>query len=247
MLKSFHPRARRTLANGLFVGIAGLCAAHAARAADPMTEAMQQAYAPYRAALFRTNGGSAAEALAALGEARQAWQAVVRRYGEQAPSPYDRDGSRAQSLAAVDGLYEHAARQIEAGRLPEAHETLEGVREQLAELRHRNGVVSYSDAMNAYHAQMEKVLKEAPAQLAAPEARLNLVAQTGVLAYLARRLDSEAPDSLRQAPEFKGLLKAVGDSVERLQSALHAGQAEAAKEALKGLKKPYSQLFLKFG
>lgn len=255
MTSNFHPTVKPAGRRGRRLGAAGrsllLLALGAglgpAWSADALTEDVQQAYAPYRVALFRTNGGSAAEARVALDEARKAWQAVQARYATQAPSPYDRDPRRAETLSEVADIYARAARQVEEAQLAEAHETLEAVRDRLADLRHRNGTVTFSDAMNAYHAQMERLLKEAPAQLEVADRRMDLVAQTGVLAYLAARLSAEASESLRRTPEFAAQLKAVEESVTRLQSALHAGRVEAAREALGRLKKPYSQLFLKFG
>ena len=218
-----------------------------ARAADPLTDAMQQAYAPYRAALFRTNSGAQAESAAAVAKAREAWQALDARFAAQPPAPYDRDPALKDSLAAVGKVYERAAAQVDAKQLPEAHETLEAARDLMAELRRRNGVVVYSDHMNAYHAQMEHVLESGPKLLAAPDGLLPLAGEAGALGYLAQRLSTEAPSTQRANAEFGPLLQGVLDAVARLQEALRAQDREAAKAALGQLKKPYSQLFLKFG
>lgn len=218
-----------------------------AHAADAATEAMQSAYAPYRVALFRSNGTSQAEAQQALEQARQAWQAVIDRFAAQPPAPYDRDAAFASTLREVASVYERAAGQIQAGQLPQAHQTLEAARDLLAALRQRNGVVVFSDAMNAYHAQMELVLIEGPAKLSAPQGWTWLQAQVGVLDDLSRRLHGQAPDALRQQAEFNTLLQDLDASVRRLVQAVQAQDGAAAKEALGRLKAPYSKLFLKFG
>jgi len=218
-----------------------------AQAADAFTDAAQAAYAPYRAALFRTNSGSAAEATEAVAQASAAWQTVVDRYGRQAPPPYDRDPAFAATLAQVGEVYRRAAAEVAEGRLPVAHETLEASRDLQADLRRRNGVVVYSDHMNAYHAAMEQVLIDGARLLAGPHGPMLLMAQVGVLEHLATRLGDEAPEAMRAQPGFAPSLAAVRQSVDRLKTALLAGDTAATQDAIKSLKGPYSRMFLAFG
>lgn len=213
-------------------------------AADPVTDAMQQAYAPYRAALFKTNSNAPAEAQQAIEQAQKTWTALTTRFGKAPAAPYDRDAGFAQSLSQVSLVYERAAGQIAKGQLADAHATLEEAREVMAELRHRNNVVVYSDHMNAYHAQMEHLLETGDKLLAAPRGLLELTAQVGALDYLAQRLSSEAPAELKKNDAVVAQLKQVDQSVAALKAALLAQDAGATKTALGKLKAPYSKLFL---
>lgn len=216
-------------------------------AADPATDAMQAAYAPYRVALFRTNSGAQRESALALATASQAWQAVVDRFAAQPPAPYDRDAQFAATLARVGAVYARASVQIDEQHLGEAHETLEQARELVAQLRRRNGVQVYSDHMNAYHAEMEQLLAAGPQELAAPKGWMWLMARVGTLDYLARRLRSEAPADLLAQPDFPPLLQALEASVADLRAAALEGNLAATRQAMGQLKAPYSKLFLKFG
>jgi hypothetical protein len=216
-------------------------------AGDALTDAMTSAYAPYRAALFRTNGQSQPEAEQAIVQARRSWQSLTQTFGQSAPSPYDRDTRLPSTLAKVAAVYEKAEGEIRSGQLERAHETLEAARELMSELRQRNGVVSFSDHMNAYHAQMELLLNDGPALAGQSAGLLKLLGQAGALEYLARRLRSESPAALRADAEFERSLTAVEQSVGALMQALLAQDGTQAREALGRLKKPYSQLFLKFG
>ncbi len=218
-----------------------------AQAADPVTAAMTEAYAPYRAALFRTNGKAQAESEQAMAQARQAWQSIIDRFAVKPPIPYDRDPAFRASLDAVARVYEQAAGEVGQGKLPQAHETLEQARDIMAELRRRNGVVVFSDHMNAYHAEMEHVLEQGPAMTGSPQAMLTLVQRVGVLDYLAKRLRSEAPKALQNDAEFGTALQALEASVSTLQRAAMNQDVAAAREALDRLKGPYSRMFLKFG
>ena len=229
------------------VAVVALLAATSVLAADAATEAMQAAYAPYRAALFKTSGTSGPESEKALQQARQAWSRVVADFAARPPAPYDRDAAFAASLAEVSAVYARASEQIASDQLGAAHETLEQARDILSDLRRRNNVVVFSDHMNAYHAEMERVLVDGTAMLAQPGGNARLVAMSGALAYLSQRLAAEAPPAYAKNEEFAALVAGVQKSVADLQTALYGGDRSAAQEAVRKLKPPYARLFLKFG
>ena len=227
--------------------IAAALASAPSRAADVVTDAMQAAYAPYRAALFRTNSKAQAESEQAVAAARGQWRALSERFAAVPPPPYDRDAAFAQTLQQVAEVYAKAEAQIAARQLAEAHETLERARDLLADLRRRNGVVVFSDHMNAYHEQMEQVLSEGVKSLAQPGGMIALAGRAGVLDYLAQRLRHEAPPAQAADAEFAALVGALHGSVAALRSAIAHQDEAAAREAIGKLKGPYSRLFLKFG
>ena len=216
-------------------------------AADPVTDALQKAYVPYRAALFKTNAGQAGESADALKQAQQAWAQVTQLLKSQSTVPYANDALLARTLTGVEEHYAKAAQQVAAGQLPQAHDTLEGVRDLLSELRRQNQVIVYSDHMNAYHEAMENALTIDTATLDRPEARMAAMAHAGVLAYLADQLQAKAPASLLAQAEFQQLLAAVRKSVAQWKAALLQQDAAAARAAQTQLKGPYSKLFLHFG
>jgi hypothetical protein len=228
-------------------GLAAALATTPAWAADAVTDAIQAAYAPYRTALFRTNSNAQAASEQAMAGTRQAWQNIVERFAARPPPPYDRDAGFAATLAQVGAIYAQAEEQVRGKQLTQAHATLEMARELMAELRRRNGVVTYSDHMNAYHTEMERLLGDTAALLAAPQAALQLMARAGALDVLARRLRSEAPAELRRDPEFMPLLQALEASVAALRDAALGQDPVAMRKAADMLKMPYSKLFLRFG
>lgn len=225
----------------------GLLASFAAVAADPVTDAMNQAYAPYRVVLFRTNSQAQAESEQTIRQARKAWASVIERYSAHPPFPYAGDASFGTSLSAVAQVYDKAAEEIDLKKLSQAHETLEQARDLMADLRRRNGVIVFSDHMNAYHSEMEYLLEHGKMLLSSQRDLLQLTERVGVLNYLAGKLRSEADQKLLENPEFVSGLKALENSVAELRKAALGQDAEALRAALGQLKKPYSLLFLKFG
>ncbi len=219
----------------------------AAQASDAFTDAMTQAYGPYRVALFKTNSNSQAESSQAIAQAQQSWNQLRSQFGVKPPAPYDRDGKFMASLDDVVKVYAKAGEQAAANQLTAAHETLEAARDIMAELRRRNQVIVYSDHMNAYHAEMEEVLINGPKILAQPNGLMKLTAMAGALDYLSKKLTQEAPAGLANDPEFDALVKPVLKSVADLQGALLTQDAQKVKEAMGKVKQPYSKFFLKFG
>jgi hypothetical protein len=218
-----------------------------AHAADPVTDLMQAANAPYRMALYKTNGKVQEEAQQAVVQAQQAWNKLSLQVGAKPAAPYDRDPAFAASVAQASKVYEQALKEVSAGQLGDAHNTLEQVRDIMADMRQRNNVVVFSDHMNAYHSQMEVIMVHGNETLAQPKGMLLLTAQTGALTYLAKQLEAQAPADLAKNAEFVGLLKAVRQSVSNLEEALFNQDLAATKEATGKLKGPYSKLFAKFG
>ena len=216
-------------------------------AADPVTDAMQVAYAPYRVALFRTNSNAQAESVQAIAQSQQAWTKLTEQYSAKPPAPYDRDSAFAASLAEVSNVYALAAQEAANNQLTKAHETLEKARDIMAEMRRRNQVVIFSDHMNAYHSEMENVLINGPKILSQSNGMQQLTAMVGTLSYLAKRLITEAPANYASNEDFGESAKAVTKSVSDLQDALFSQDATAVKAALAKVKVPYSKFFLNFG
>lgn len=215
--------------------------------AGPVAEfeaAMRGAYADYRAALFTTNAGKPDASVTAVAVFRQKWAALVAANPE-APPQYADDSTYAATLAEVAATADAAAGEVAAGDLPKAHETLEAIRFQIGGLHERNGIVGFSDRMNAYHARMEEVLGRDYGGFDA--AGLGALREdAAVLAWLAADIKAHPPAEASD-PAYGTLLDGLVDSVTSLADAARNGDAAAAKSALGGLKAPYSKLFLKFG
>lgn len=197
---------------------------------------LRSAYGDYRTALFATNMGKADESKASLGKFSEAWAGLA---AQPAPPQYVDDGGYGATLQAVTAIAGKATAEAEAGELPKAHATLEGIRDQIGDLHIRNGLYGISDRMNAYHARMEEVLGMDPADA------LHVRAEAAVLEFLLADIGAHPPKEADDS--FKALFGSVEASVAKLMSASESGDAAEVKAAIGGLKAPYSKFFLKFG
>jgi hypothetical protein len=217
--------------------------------AGPVTDfetAYGEMYAGYRSALFATNSGSADKSIAALQGLEKQWGTLVATYGETPPPHYEADPKWGDTIADVSENIAKASEAVAKGNLPESHETLEAVREAFSALHARNGVETFSDRMNAYHAEMERILG---LDLAALDAtgKQTLLEHSAILAYLAQDILAAPPANAEGNADYASLSAAMQASVDQLVTAARAGDEAAIKAAVGGLKVPYSKFFLKFG
>jgi hypothetical protein len=213
-------------------------------AADPLTDAIERIYPDYRTALFRTNTGPPEAALTAIRATRTAWQGLSARFSQPLPRPYaTEEGWPALSTRVAILLGEAEAATL-AGRLPAAHEALEEIRDLLGTLRARNGVFTFSDAMNAYHEEMERAV---PLAIETDDKTAELRELAGVLLYLAGRLQAAAPAALKGDADFAALDGANRAAAETFRTAVRGGDPAAIRWAAQNLRPAYSRLFLRFG
>lgn len=205
---------------------------------------LRQTYASYRMALFATNSGNKDKTETAIGDFDKSWGEIVARYGPTPPPQYQDDPEWSATLAKVSEAIAKAKGLADDGQLDHSHEVLEHIRDAIGSLHERNGIETFSDRMNAYHAKMEQVIG---LSVTGDGTGQRLLEQAAVLAYLADDMLAAPPAEANGNVEFTGLSAAVEKSVAELQAAVRAGDAAAMKAAISGLKKPYSKLFLKFG
>jgi hypothetical protein len=232
----------------LMIAVAALVALVAAPvSAGPFRAAeddMRDAYALYRAALFRTNQNDAVGSRETIAAFRAKWAGLSATWARQAPPQYSDDPALGTTLAEVAATVEEAAKLVEAGRIPESHEVLERIRDQIAALRMRNGVHSISDPVNLYHQQMEKIVRGAydgftAAGLAA------LREDLAVLDHLATELAKPGP--WNRPAGVDAALPPIRASIAAVRTAIAGTDREALHAAIKALKPPFARMFLQFG
>ena len=205
--------------------------------------ALRGVYGQYRVALFATNTGNAAKSAEAIAAFDKGWTGLAAQI--TAAPQYADDPAVPATLAAVTSHAAHAAEAVAAGNLPEAHEALEGIRAEIGSLHARNGISTFSDRMNAYHATMEEVLAVDPAKLDAAGMEM-LAEKVGVLAYWATDIATNpAPEAAD--PAYQPLADAFQASVASIVQAVRAGDTAAITAALPTLKPAYSKFFVQFG
>ncbi len=201
---------------------------------------LADAHADYRAALFQTNQKNKQATEASLAAFQAKWLALSAAWRQSPPPQYADDPRLSETLADVARTSEEAQKLAASGDLAQSHDLLERIREGIGSLRGRNGVLSFSDRMNAYHEVMEHLLE---AKDASPG---EIAEQAAVLAYLAKAIGDNAPKTPDMAA-FEAAFGPMQASVAALRTAARSGDRSAIDTARKALKPAYSRLFLRFG
>ena len=197
---------------------------------------LRDVYGSYRVALFATNSGKRDASAKAVEGFLTGWTVLS---AQAVPPQYADDPHFIDVMEKVATIAEASQAKISENKLGEAHEVLEGIRDEISALHMRNGISSFSDRMNAYHAQMETVIG-----LAASDAGTVREA-AAILAYLFDDLHKRPPADM--GPDFEELLAAVAASIKALRTAALTGDETQIRTAIGQLKAPYSRLFVKYG
>lgn len=239
---------KRTLLSGVTAMIltVGVVSAACAGPVSEFEANYRAMYASYRTALFATNAGDPARATEALTRFADEWSALTAAYGAAPPPQYADDPLWSETIAVVTTSVDEAVSSVAAGKLPEAHEILEGTRESFSELHARNGIETFSDRMNAYHAEMEVILGMDAGALDAANMP-TLLENAGVLAYLAQDVLAAPPPEAEGNDQFAELAGAFDASVAAFVGAVRAADIPAIQAAVANLKPAYSKFFLNFG
>lgn len=215
--------------------------------AGPMQDFEKQlnsAYAHYRAALLQTNMKNKEATEAAIAAFEKGWSEIAARKASPPPQ-YADDAKWGETLEQVAKVLAVAKAEAASGDLTKSHNTLEAIRELIGDLRLRNGIMSFSDRINAYHEHMEHVVQGSYGSDAEGLARLR--EDVAVLSALAKDVEKFKPPALAGDDGFKQALAGMMSSVTSLQSAARAGQVDKIPELRKALKPAYSKLFAKYG
>ncbi len=211
--------------------------------AGPFTDGearLSDAYADYRAALFQTNQHNKQATEASLASFQAKWLALTTEWRQLPPPQYADDPRLVETLSEVARTGEEALKLAASGDLARSHDALEKIRDSIGSLRSRNGVLTFSDRMNAYHEVMEHLLE---AKDASPG---EIGEQAAVLAYLAKAIGENAPKTADKSA-FEAAFGPLQASVDALRTAARSGDRAAIEASRKGLKPAYSRLFLRFG
>ncbi len=220
----------------------------AAETPNGFQAAVDAAYPNFRMAWFYTRTLNPAMAGMELGEFRHAWKTIIARYRAAPPKSYKKDPSWAASLDRVSQISAQAAKQIDAGGGREVGKVLEGIRDELGALRHRNGIELFSDLVNALGREVatlsdlrRRTDNLTPAVLSAYRASASrLTAQI-------KRIRAGAPPHLASDPGFRASIEGNFKSIAKLDRGLARAHLRAIKGSVSSIRADYVLLFIRYG
>ncbi len=202
-----------------------------------------------RTAAFYLRTDNPAVAGFELDEMTDKWRAVVARFGSAPPDAFADDPAWRQALGRIGEALATARGAASEGDAEAGQAALAAVRGELATLRQRNNVWTFSDCIDEIAAQMSGLwrYRHAPPDLASTEVANRVKAQIGVLSYLFTRCRERAPRTLVGNAEFEHLIDGSLESLSRMWATVDGRDAQAFVSYLRGLRSFERLLFLRFG
>ncbi len=225
----------------------------AGQSSDQFQAKFQEWNTLYKQALVGTNrpDARADTLLLTTNDALAAWVALLGRFYETAPSVYAADANWQRDLATVTGYLEIARRLLASGRVMQAHRALGPVRSVLLDLRRRNGIAYYGDALFEYHNVMEAACDPIIADpRSATQAALPTIAGLVREARTAwqRVLDfGFTPVGEGEREKHRELVAGETKAVQQLEAAVRSGNLASITSAAQEVKAYYRALYLAFG
>jgi hypothetical protein len=212
-------------------------------------KASAEAYRPYRGAVVYLHTGNAGIAALALEEMAERWARVCGRYRARPPPAFAADPSWRASLDEVSRRIEEARARIEAGDAAGAGAILGPIRTVLGDLRRRNGVVTFSDRIDAFSAALESlwVHRDDPPDLSDAGVVARLAAQARALREALETVHKDVPAALAGDPQLHRLLEGSRTAAGRLEQAIDGGDRELFIGTLRELRSFEQILWLNFG
>jgi hypothetical protein len=221
-------------------------------AADPLEdflEAKQNTYRYYRSAWFYLRTGNIDLAALELSFFVRGWDEIQSRFSEAPPGPFAEDPLWGGGLAEIGAMAIDGMTALESADAEAAKASLEGIPSVMAEIRARNGVVTFSDTVDALTQAMDSLWRYRSEPPDFSEKATVTILGEGVARLRAAfdRLRDEAPDEVAFDDQFMRLVNDSDAAMDRLQDAVDARDQNALVNALRELRSFERLLWLNFG
>lgn len=239
---------RFALALALFAALA-LPAVARAEGTAAFLEASAEAYAPYRGAMAYLHTGNHGLAGLALDAMAARWAGLCDRFWDQPPEGFAKDPAWRASLDGITGRIAAARAKLEAGDADGAETALGPVRADLGNLRRRNGIVTFSDRVDAFSVAMETmwVHRRTPPDMADPRTIAALDEQARLLRQALVNVAAEPPASTAADPQFRRLIAGSFESVGTIDRAIETQDRALLIGALREIRSSERLLWMNFG
>ena len=212
-------------------------------------EAAAEAYAPYRGAMSYLHTGNVGLAALALDAMAARWAGLNERFRNQPPAAFAEDPAWRASLDEVTGRVADARAKLEAGDSEGAETALKPIRAALGDLRRRNGIVTFSDRIDAFSATMTAIWvhRRNPPDMTDPQALATLAGQARALRQALDEVAAGPPVEIAGDSQFQRLIEGAFESVATIDRAIEARDPALLIGALREIRSSEQLLWMNFG
>lgn len=221
---------------------------HAA-AVHEFHDAVADAFAPYRQAVYYLRTGNGAVALLQLDQLSVKWRVVEQRFADSPPGIYADDTAWRETLITIGDAVEAGLAAAEADDLEAASRLLKPIRGDLSRLRHRNGVFLFTDCVGRANAAFDRLFtyRREPPDFVDVESVNGLRRALTLTIYWYETCRDTAPAALKTDEQFQRIMDSAIESLGFIWQAIDDQDTNRVINNLRGLISSDRLFFLKFG
>ncbi len=232
-----------------FAFVSGFPACAKAGPLEDFNAAVERFNAPYKSAVFYLRTGNAGIAQLELSQAVTEWQAILERFRDAPPPPFDKDAKWGESIGAVTSTLEDAKSGIESDPPKTVRAKLLPIRDWLHDLRSRNGVRVLADCIHELRPAMDTLyaFRRNPGDLSVASVRDELHQAATRYIDKINQCRGEAPEAVGESMDFQTRMKDAAESITMLTGDLEALGQLRAVNAIRALRSHDAFIYLKWG
>ena len=217
--------------------------------ADAFDALVDEAQAGFRAALFYARTGNPALAGIELGQAQDAWDGIVSKYGSNPPKAYANDSRWTADLKEIAGRVAKGLELLDMEQGKAARKELAPVRDLVYGLRDRAERKGYSECVTDLNRQMDLLFKwrhDRP-DFTKPGTADAVMAAVVKYRDILRRCRGLAGEKLKSAADFKRIYDGADISISSMPAAVDRKDALGVVNILRELRSFDRILYFKLG
>lgn len=219
-----------------------------ARAADDFNVMMDNAYTSFRSAFWYTKTGNPGVASMEMMMFDMQWRTLRQTFETEPPDDYANDTQWPETLSAIANANTKAMELVNTGKIQEAHKAVTQIRDELADLRKRNGITAFSDYVNAFGALIDVISPLRKWEHELSEDDWSLMKEKAVeMAAAIDAIEGNAPATLSSNEPFLQTVQDNRRAVALFAKHLKNRFERGAKGSIRDIRSAFGLLFLKYG
>jgi len=223
-------------------------AARAGELAD-FNAAVEQASAHNRVAIGYLRNGNIDLASLEIERLRAAWGKLNERFAGKRPDVFDGNPLYVTVMTDIATRLVSADMMLNSGRPDIARQSLDGIREDLYNLRKSAGIVVLADCLRDATAALDALMvyNDPNVDLSKPGTRFAVATTAGAYRNVLERCDGTASEAIRKDADFRRLIDGAKDGLAPLPHAIETRDANQLHRILIELRSFENLLAFRFG
>lgn len=184
-----------------------------------------------------------------LDRLRDAWQKLTERFSGKRPDAFDGNALYGKTLVDISTRLVTADMMLKSGRADAASQSLNGIRDDLYELRKGSGVVVLADCVRDANQVADAIMQFNKSDLdwTKPSTRFGIANKASIYGYVLDRCDGIASATVHNSPEFRRLVDGARAGLELIPKAIATRDTNLLHRILIELRSFDNLLAFRFG